>query len=70
MLGFEENSGLANSCVDEEIDHWEIANFSIGLNESFCHNWVVVVHVILGKVVERETGLQKKCFFEKEIGEI
>ena len=70
MLGFEENSGLANSCVDEEIDHWEIANFSLGLDESFGHDWVVVVHVILGKVVYRETSLQKQCFFKEIISKI
>ena len=56
--------------VGKEIDHWEIANFSIGLYESFGHNWVVVVHVILGKVVERKTGLQKQCFFKEIISKI
>lgn len=70
MFRFEKNSGLANSGVNKEIDHWKIAYFSLILNKCFGGYRIIIVGVVFCKIVECKAGLEIQCFFEEIIGKV
>lgn len=64
MLALEVNSRRAYFHIEEEIEHREVADFLLVLHVEFADYGIVIVRIILGEVIERDAGLDKKRFFE------
>ena len=51
MLRFQVDSGVFYFGIDEEIDHWKITDFSVGLHIEVPNNRIVVVCKVFGEII-------------------